>query len=82
MTYDFNLCYLTHSYKQTFSSLKNHRTSHSGFLLNLDINYAYYDPKTLSMRKDPLLDFDPNEKIYGVSTYGIMAIISKSSLLF
>ncbi|KAH9764399.1 pre-mRNA-splicing factor SLU7 [Citrus sinensis] len=35
------------------------------YLLNLDINSAYYDPKTRSMREDPLPDADPNEKFYG-----------------
>ncbi|KAL2898020.1 Pre-mRNA-splicing factor SLU7-A [Bienertia sinuspersici] len=31
-------------------------------LLNLDVDSAYYDPKTQSMCEDPLLDADPNEK--------------------
>eukprot|EP00252_Welwitschia_mirabilis_P006512 TRINITY_DN173_c0_g1_i1.p1 TRINITY_DN173_c0_g1~~TRINITY_DN173_c0_g1_i1.p1 ORF type:complete len:544 (-),score=131.87 TRINITY_DN173_c0_g1_i1:171-1802(-) len=35
------------------------------YLLNLDINSAHYDPKTRSMREDPLPDTDPNEKFYG-----------------
>ncbi|OMP01914.1 Pre-mRNA splicing Prp18-interacting factor [Corchorus olitorius] len=35
------------------------------YLLNLDPNSAYYDPKTRSMREDPLPDADPNEKFYG-----------------
>ncbi|KAK1407616.1 hypothetical protein QVD17_39236 [Tagetes erecta] len=34
------------------------------YLLNLDVNSAYYDPKTRSMRGDPLPDMDPNEKFY------------------
>ncbi|CAN6201328.1 unnamed protein product [Urochloa humidicola] len=34
------------------------------YLLNLDVNSAYYDPKTRSMREDPLPDMDPNEKFY------------------
>ncbi|GFZ20287.1 pre-mRNA splicing Prp18-interacting factor [Actinidia rufa] len=34
------------------------------YLLNLDINSAHYDPKTHSMREDPLPDMDPNEKFY------------------
>ncbi|MBA0570763.1 hypothetical protein Golob_004375, partial [Gossypium lobatum] len=34
------------------------------YLLNLDVNSAYYDPKTRSMREDPLPDADPNEKFY------------------
>jgi Pre-mRNA splicing Prp18-interacting factor len=37
------------------------------YLLNLDVNSAYYDPKTRSMREDPLPDMDPNEKFYSVS---------------
>ncbi|KAG8370786.1 hypothetical protein BUALT_Bualt13G0021700 [Buddleja alternifolia] len=35
------------------------------YLLNLDANSAHYDPKTRSMREDPLPDMDPNEKFYG-----------------
>nr|KYP34512.1 Pre-mRNA-splicing factor SLU7-A [Cajanus cajan] len=35
------------------------------YLLNLDCNSAHYDPKTRSMREDPLPDADPNEKFYG-----------------
>lgn len=34
------------------------------YLLNLDVNSAHYDPKTRSMREDPLPDADPNEKFY------------------
>ncbi|GAB4829236.1 hypothetical protein Ancab_018902 [Ancistrocladus abbreviatus] len=34
------------------------------YLLNLDVNAAYYDPKTRSMREDPIPDADPNEKFY------------------
>ncbi|GAB2282250.1 hypothetical protein Dimus_016800 [Dionaea muscipula] len=34
------------------------------YLRNLDINSAYYDPQTRSMRDDPLPDADPNEKFY------------------
>lgn len=37
------------------------------YLLNLDVNSAHYDPKTRSMREDPLPDADPNEKFYAVS---------------
>lgn len=37
------------------------------YLLNLDVNSAHYDPKTRSMREDPLPDMDPNEKFYAVS---------------
>ncbi|KAG8381456.1 hypothetical protein BUALT_Bualt06G0123800 [Buddleja alternifolia] len=35
------------------------------YLLNLDADSAYYDPKTRSMREDPLPDTNPNEKFYG-----------------
>ncbi|KAL6013326.1 hypothetical protein ACLOJK_003819 [Asimina triloba] len=35
------------------------------YLLNLDVNSAHYDPKTRSMREDPLPDSDPNDKFYG-----------------
>ncbi|CAH2038993.1 unnamed protein product [Thlaspi arvense] len=34
------------------------------YLLNLDVNSAHYDPKTRSMREDPLPDADPNDKFY------------------
>ncbi|KAH7838978.1 hypothetical protein Vadar_033345 [Vaccinium darrowii] len=34
------------------------------YLLNLDVNSAHYDPKTRSMRDDPLPDTDSNEKFY------------------
>ncbi|ESQ56185.1 hypothetical protein EUTSA_v10027112mg [Eutrema salsugineum] len=34
------------------------------YLLNLDLNSAHYDPKTRSMREDPLPNADPNEKFY------------------
>ena len=34
------------------------------YLLNLDVNSAHYDPKTRSMREDPLPDANPNEKFY------------------
>ncbi|KAI7737511.1 hypothetical protein M8C21_020996, partial [Ambrosia artemisiifolia] len=34
------------------------------YLLNLDVNSAHYDPKSRSMRGDPLPDMDPNEKFY------------------
>ncbi|KAI3759171.1 hypothetical protein L6452_06766 [Arctium lappa] len=34
------------------------------YLLILNVNYAHYDPKTRSMREDPLPDMDPNEKFY------------------
>ena len=39
------------------------------YLLNLDVNSAYYDPKTRSMREDPLPDADANEKFYCVCSY-------------
>lgn len=35
------------------------------YLLNLDVNSAYYDPKIHSMREDPLPNADPSEKFYG-----------------
>nr|DAD19892.1 TPA_asm: hypothetical protein HUJ06_021355 [Nelumbo nucifera] len=35
------------------------------YLLNLDVNSAHYDPKTRSMREDPLPDRDPKEKFHG-----------------
>ncbi|KAH1121858.1 hypothetical protein J1N35_005018 [Gossypium stocksii] len=39
------------------------------FILNLDVNSAYYDPKTRSMREDPLPDADPNELYGGDNQY-------------
>lgn len=55
-----------------FSWLRNLRIREdtAKYLLNLDVNSAYYDPKTRSMREDPLPDADPNEKFYGVSASG------------
>jgi pre-mRNA-processing factor SLU7 len=35
------------------------------YLLNLDVNSAYYDPKTRSMRDNPLKDKDPSDLAYG-----------------
>lgn len=37
------------------------------YLLNLDVNSAYYDPKTRSMRDNPFKDqgIDPSETLYG-----------------
>ncbi|KAH7856338.1 hypothetical protein Vadar_000276 [Vaccinium darrowii] len=37
------------------------------YLLNPDVNSAHYDPKTRSMREDPLPDMDSNGKFYAVS---------------
>ncbi|KAJ3287412.1 mRNA splicing protein [Borealophlyctis nickersoniae] len=34
------------------------------YLLNLDVNSAYYDPKTRSMRDNPLKEQDPQELTY------------------
>ena len=34
------------------------------YLLNLDINSAYYDPKTRSMRDNPMRDKDPSDLTY------------------
>ena len=34
------------------------------YLLNLDVNSAYYDPKTRSMRADPNPDKDASEKTF------------------
>ncbi|KAL7219821.1 hypothetical protein ACSBR2_012813 [Camellia fascicularis] len=42
------------------------REDTANYLLNLDVNSAHYDPKTCSMRQDPLPDMDPNEKFYVV----------------
>ena len=52
----------------TSSQLRNLRIREdtAKYLLNLEVNSAYYDPKTRSMREDPLPDVDPNEKFYEV----------------
>jgi len=34
------------------------------YLRNLDVNSAYYDPKTRSMRENPYPDLDPSELLY------------------
>jgi len=44
------------------------------YLLNLDVNSAHYDPKTRSMREDPLPDSDPNEKFYEVSVLKLLKL--------
>jgi pre-mRNA-processing factor SLU7 len=43
------------------------------YLLNLDVNSAYYDPKTRSMREDPLPDSNPNEKFYEVFSSPVLS---------
>lgn len=50
------------------------------YLLNLDVNSAYYDPKTRSTREDPLPDADPNEKFYVVSALDNGDIVLKCFL--
>ncbi|OIT22063.1 pre-mrna-splicing factor slu7 [Nicotiana attenuata] len=40
------------------------REDRAKYLWNLDVNSAHYDPKTRSMREDPLPDADPDEKFY------------------
>lgn len=45
------------------------------YLLNLDVNSAHYDPKTRSMREDPLPDMDPNEKFYAVSIHSGLTLL-------
>jgi pre-mRNA-processing factor SLU7 len=44
-----------------------HEFVYTKYLLNPDVNSAYYDPKTRSMREDPLPDVDPNDNFYVVS---------------
>ncbi|KAH8555633.1 Pre-mRNA splicing Prp18-interacting factor-domain-containing protein, partial [Umbelopsis sp. PMI_123] len=34
------------------------------YLINLDVNSAFYDPKTRSMRENPLKDQDPNDTTF------------------
>ncbi|KAH7513721.1 hypothetical protein FEM48_Zijuj11G0011200 [Ziziphus jujuba var. spinosa] len=48
-------------------SLRNFwfREDRAKYLENLDLDSAYYDPKTRSMRENPLPNADPNEKFYG-----------------
>lgn len=57
--YQFFLFFLTRNLRIREDTAK--------YLLNLDVNSAHYDPKTRSMREDPLPDVDPNEKFYAVS---------------
>ncbi|KAK4760752.1 hypothetical protein SAY87_005645 [Trapa incisa] len=45
-------------------TVRNLREDTAKYLLNLDVNSAYYDPKTRSMREDPL----PDARNYGPST--------------
>ncbi|CAI0552150.1 unnamed protein product [Linum tenue] len=40
------------------------REDKAKYLLNLSAKSAHYDPKTRSMRGDPLPDVDPNDKFY------------------
>jgi hypothetical protein len=60
-------CYKQSLLKYTFCRNLRIREDTAKYLLNLDVNSAHYDPKTRSMREDPLPDADPNEKFYGVS---------------
>eukprot|EP00301_Raphidiophrys_heterophryoidea_P019200 c4170_g1_i1.p1 GENE.c4170_g1_i1~~c4170_g1_i1.p1 ORF type:complete len:548 (+),score=168.88 c4170_g1_i1:35-1645(+) len=39
------------------------------YLLNLDVNSAYFDPKTRSMRDDPLKGVDDSERLYRGDNY-------------
>eukprot|EP00245_Coleochaete_scutata_P011445 TRINITY_DN4243_c0_g2_i1.p1 TRINITY_DN4243_c0_g2~~TRINITY_DN4243_c0_g2_i1.p1 ORF type:complete len:538 (-),score=159.09 TRINITY_DN4243_c0_g2_i1:237-1850(-) len=39
------------------------------YLLNLDVNSAYYDPKTRSMREDPNPNVDANDKFFAGDNY-------------
>ncbi|KAL1225001.1 Pre-mRNA-splicing factor SLU7-A [Cardamine amara subsp. amara] len=38
------------------------REDNAKYQLNLDVNSAHYDPKTRSVREDPLPDANPNDK--------------------
>ncbi|CAE6184504.1 unnamed protein product [Arabidopsis arenosa] len=40
------------------------REDKAKYLYNLDADSAHYDPKSRSMREDPLPDADPNQKFY------------------
>ncbi|KAG7542010.1 WD40-repeat-containing domain superfamily [Arabidopsis thaliana x Arabidopsis arenosa] len=40
------------------------REDKAKYLYNLDVDSAHYDPKSRSMREDPLPDADPNQKFY------------------
>ncbi len=44
------------------------------YLLNLDPNSAYYDPKSRSMREDPNPDKPANEKTFMVIGGGVMVV--------
>ncbi|GMN53407.1 hypothetical protein TIFTF001_022549 [Ficus carica] len=51
------------------------------YLLNLDVNSAYYDPKTQSMREDPL-PADPNENVGNPQDNHLQAAPSQAELLY
>jgi pre-mRNA-processing factor SLU7 len=70
------LCYLIivhHNFYSNSFCFRNLsiREDIAKYLLNLDVNSAYYDPKTWSMREDSLSDADLDEKFYGVSALDI-----------
>lgn len=45
------------------------------------MNSAHYDPKTRSMREDPLPDADPNEKLYAVSATSPEKVFTQSDVI-
>ncbi|XP_020873646.1 pre-mRNA-splicing factor SLU7-A-like isoform X2 [Arabidopsis lyrata subsp. lyrata] len=51
------------------------REDKAKYLYNLDADSAHYDPKSRSMREDPLPDADPNQKFYSVSCFDSSFII-------
>lgn len=65
----FCLLYLSLFYSRTiilppFAHNYRIREDRAKYLYNLDPNSAHYDPKTRSMRENPLKDQDPNNLIY------------------
>ena len=54
--------------KCTFCRNLRIREDTAKYLLDLDVNSAHYDPKSRSMREDPMPDADPSDQFYGVSS--------------
>jgi pre-mRNA-processing factor SLU7 len=49
--------------KSTVRNIRN-REDTAKYLRNLDVNSAYYDPKTRSMRENPTPNVDPSQSVY------------------
>ncbi|KAE7997822.1 hypothetical protein FH972_002423 [Carpinus fangiana] len=57
------------SKQMDFAKIEKRKLAYSGghgkYLLDLDVNSAHYDPKSRSMREDPMPDADPSDQFYG-----------------